>query len=101
MAGMYGDVAVLESRLRRAVDAIDADALGVLDGEVRRLVSVWIAAPNNRTSDALTELANLYRELRVSCEATRHELQRQLGEHHRARAGLSVYRSAGATAANP
>jgi hypothetical protein len=28
-------------------------------------------------------------------------LQQLLGDHHRTRAGLSVYRSSGATAANP
>ena len=101
MTGMYGNVVVLESRLRRAVDDIDLDALSVLDGEVRRLVTSWMAAPNSGTTTALNDLANLYRELRVGCEAARDELQRLLGEHHRTRAGLSAYRSSGATVANP
>jgi len=101
MTGMDGHFAVLESRLRRAVDDIDLDALGVLDAEVRRLVTSWVAAPNGGTSVALAELAGLYRELRVCCEAARDVLQQLLGDHHRTRAGLSAYRSSGATAANP
>jgi len=101
MTGTYGNIAVLESRLRHAVDEIDLDSLSVLDGEVRRLVTSWVAAPNAGTPAALIDLANLYRELRVCCEVARDELQRLLGEHHRTRAGLSAYRSSGATAANP
>jgi len=101
MIGGYGNVAALESRLRCAVDDIDLDALGVLDGEVRRLVTSWVAAPHAGTPAALTDLANLYGELRVCCEAARDELQRLLGEHQRTRAGLSAYRFSGAISANP
>jgi hypothetical protein len=91
----------LVSRVTGAVDALDADALCTIDAEVRRLVASLIAAPGARTVGVLTELADLYGTLRARSEDQRADLQRLLGEHRRAQAGLLAYRSSGATSLNP
>jgi len=88
-------------RVTGAVDAADSDALRGLDADVRQLVASWVATPRGDTAAALAELADLYQTLRVRIEGQRAQLQRQMGEHRRAQAGLSAYRSSGATSANP
>jgi hypothetical protein len=87
----------LIERVVRAVNALDADALGAVDADVRHLVAALVAIPGGNATSVLTELADLYRELRAQCETQRAQLQRLLGEHHRTQAGLSAYRSSGAT----
>jgi hypothetical protein len=84
-------------RLTEAVEALDADRLHTLDADVRRFVTELVAAPNADTSSVLAELAQLYRDLRLNSEARRSEVQRLMGEHRRAQAGLLAYRSSGAT----
>jgi len=105
MTNPYPNVAAvapqLVLRLTEAVDALDADELNALDGDVRRLVAELVAAPNTDTPNVLAELAQLYRTLRLDSEARRSELQRLMGEHRRAQAGLLAYRSSGATSLNP
>jgi hypothetical protein len=88
-------------RLTEAVDALDAEGLNALDGDVRRLVAELVAAPNTDTPNVLAELAQLYRTLRLDSEARRSQLQRLMGEHRRTQAGLLAYRSSGATSLNP
>ena len=88
-------------RLTEAVEALDADRLHTLDADVRRFVTELVAAPKADTSNVLAELAQLYRDLRLNSETRRSELQRLMGEHRRAQAGLLAYRSSGATSLNP
>ena len=87
----------LVERVMRAVDSYDPDALGAADADVRRLVTSLVAVPGPNAAGVLMELADLYSELRAHCEAQRLHLQRLLGDHHRTQAGLSAYRSSGAT----
>lgn len=90
----------LVDRVVRAVDSYDTDALGAVDADVRRLVASLVAIPGPNATGVLMELADLYGELRTQCETQRTHLQRLLGEHHRTQAGLSAYRSSGATSRN-
>ena len=108
MAGamvMYPNVAAvapeLGARVTGAVDEADPDALRAIDAQVRLLVASLIAAPDAKTTNVLSELADLYRTLRVRSEAQRAHLQRVMGEQRRAQAGLLAYRSSGATSLNP
>jgi hypothetical protein len=105
MPNVYPNVAAvapqLVLRLTEAVDALDADGLNALDADVRRLVAELVAVPNTDTPNVLAELAQLYRTLRLDSEARRSQLQRLMGEHRRAQAGLLAYRSSGATSLNP
>lgn len=101
MRGAYPNLANVAPHLvlslTEAVEALDADTLHALDADVRRLVAQLVSRPRANTSDVLAELAQLYGMLRSSSEARRAQLQRSMGEHRRAQAGLSVYRSSGAT----
>ena len=87
-------------RVVRAVEGFDPDALHAADVDVRHLVAALIAIPGAGTTGILTELADLYRDLRVQCETERSRLQQLMGEHRRTQVGLSVYRSSGATSLN-
>ncbi len=87
----------LVDRVVRAVGAYDSVALDVAGVDVRRLVVSLVAIPGANAAGVLMELADLYGELRAQCETQRAHLQRLLGEHQRTQAGLSAYRSSGAT----
>lgn len=87
----------LVERVVRAVDGFDPDALTAVDADVRRLVAALVAVPGANATGVLSELADLYGELRAQCETQRTYLQQLLGEHHRTQAGLLAYRSSGAT----
>jgi len=87
----------LVDRVVRAVDSYDTDALAAADADVRRLVVSLVAIPGENAAGVLMELAELYGELRAKCETQRTHLERLLGDHHRTQAGLSAYRSSGAT----
>lgn len=91
---------VLIERVVRAVEGFDPDALHAADVDVRHLVAALVAIPGPGTTGILTELADLYRDLRVQCETERSRLQQLMGEHRRTQVGLSVYRSSGATSLN-
>lgn len=105
MPGAYPSVADVAPHLvlslTEAVEALDADRLRALDGDVRRLVAQLVAHPDSNTPNVLMELAQLYGTLRSSSEAQRGQLRRLMGDHRRTQAGLSAYRSSGATSLNP
>ncbi len=88
-------------RLTAAVEAIDPDALGAIDGDVRRLVVSIVKNSDANAAAVLGELADLYREMRINSETHRAGLQRLMADHRRTQAGLSAYRSSGATSLNP
>ncbi len=100
MASGAGVSFVAPALVERVVDAVhrfDPDALRAVDADVRRLVAALVAVPGPNAAGILGELAELYGELRGHCETQRRHLQQLLGEHHRTQAGLSAYRSSGAT----
>ncbi len=90
----------LVERVVDAVQGLDPDALKTVDTDVRRLVAALIAVPGSNATGVLNELADLYGELRAQCETQRSRLLQLIGEHHRTQAGLSAYRSSGATSLN-
>ncbi len=87
----------LVERVVRAVQRFDPDALRAVDVDVRHLVAALVAIPGPNATGVLTELADLYRDLRVQCETRTHPSAALMGEHRRTQVGLSVYRSSGAT----
>lgn len=98
--GMSLFAPALIERVVRAVERFDPDALRAADVDMRHLVAALVAIPGPNTTSVLSELADLYRDLRVQCETERTRLQRLMGEHRRTQVGLSVYRSSGATSLN-
>ena len=90
----------LMERVVHAVEGFDPDALRAADVDVRQLVAALIAIPGANATGVLTQLADLYRDLRLQCETERNRLQQLMGEHRRTQMGLSAYRSSGGTSLN-